>query len=370
MAVAIRTSARGMFKSCRKRWYYQTPKPMGLHLEYTPGIPALDFGVAIHDALEEYYAPEIWGDHIRQQEFSITAFLDSWGKQVKRVKDAEKWDVEIEKQFDDQREMGLSMLRHYFEWAPKADLGWTPLHSEVGFEVPIPVPEDMLDMVKRNMRFEVKGDDNHLYWLNSEQGDWEQVVYQGRIDLILQQDIDEALWILDHKTAAQFGDMPHLEMDQQCGSYMWGLKQLGIQTEGVIYSELKKTKVKEPQILQSGQLSKNKNQGTSALMYRAKLQEMGLSEEGYQDILAKLSEKEFFRRFQVHRNNAELDILHKNIVAEAMDMLDNPFIYPNPSKFNCRGCPFRTPCLSSQDGSDEEYQLYQSGFYRESPKEN
>jgi CRISPR/Cas system-associated exonuclease Cas4 (RecB family) len=192
------------------------------------------------------------------------------------------------------------------------------------------------------------------------------VFYQGRIDLILEDMRDGLYWILDHKTAAQFGQTEHLELDAQCGSYVWGLKKmLNLDVQGIIYSESRKKVPKRPDVLKNGNLSKNKNQGTSYYAYLEAIEEGGHEIGFYREFLDYLQTEgqEYFRRMQVHRSRAELASIERNIQQEAIDMLNNPSIYPNPDRWNCNGCVFRTPCLMRQDNSDWQWHLDNSGLY-------
>lgn len=174
-------------------------------------------------------------------------------------------------------------------------------------------------------------------------------------------------YIVTHNTAAQFGQQEHLELDQQCGSYVWALwKILGLNIAGVIYSEHRKKVPKPPTVLKNGALSKAKNQGTSYDLYVQALDEGGYDTRAYEEFLHYLKTTDsvsYFRRETVHRSTDELAQLERNISLEAIDMLGDPSIYPNPSRWNCNGCVFRTPCLLVQEGGDWEWHLKHSGYY-------
>lgn len=367
--IQIRTSDRYTFKSCRVKWLFQSP--LREHVEYTPGIPALDEGVAVHAGLEAYYDPETW-DWLKDERreavhgLALEAFTEAVRQQIDRVKQNTEYTPDLRERFTVQYKRGRGMLEHYFSWAPKADAELRPVYSEIGFDVPINVPVDMVRAVERSGRFKVMN--GELYFLDSSSGNTvaRQVRYGGRLDVLMEYEPDGTLWVMDHKTTAQFGEMAHLELDPQCGSYLWAIRhQLGLACDGVIYNQLRKAVPKPPQVLQNGKLSKNKQQTTTLDLYRAKLKELGQTEEGYEDFLAHLegASDGYFRRFQVPRSKRELDILHRNIILEAMDMIDDPAIYPNASQWNCRGCPFKTPCVSMQDGSDWRWHLEESGLY-------
>jgi hypothetical protein len=152
-------------------------------------------------------------------------------------------------------------------------------------------------------------------------------------------------------------------MDEQCGSYCWAIQQmLGIKVEGVIYNELFKAVPHKPRLLQKGTLSVDKSQNTTLELYMEAIQEVGQDPAQYRDMLNFLEDQgnKFFRRVQVHRNQTELLNLQDRICLEAIDMLNDPSIYANPTRVNCSGCMFRTPCLTMQDGSDTGWILNQN----------
>jgi len=356
--IIIRTSDRGQFKRCRVLWDFTSK--MRLNFEYSPGIEPLDFGIAIHAGAEVYYDPALWdGPPEVRENLAKAAFQQHMIDWQKRIKAADQWEGRKEV-WQEHLVMGLGMLDHYFLWAPNADKGWRPVKSEIEFEVPIPVSKEAMWTLPQGFQAVGPDDDMVLYY------DGRPVVYQGRVDLILQNEETGELWILDHKTAAQFGQTEHLELDQQCGSYYWALKQLlGLDIAGVIYSEWRKKVPKEPDMLKSGLPSKNKSQSTTPELYKKKLEELGLDIEMYADFLQTLQNdgQQYFRRIPIHRSAEELKALEANIVNEAIDMIDNPRIYPNPSRWNCNGCQFRSVCLMRQEGSDWKWYINSSKLY-------
>jgi hypothetical protein len=356
---AIRTSDRGTFKRCRTLWDYKSP--LRQRLEPIEGPKPLEFGIAIHSALETYYDPELrkLPDLEVVEQLAIGKFNEDCAEQTQRRKDAGLWDDAAKADFEERRELGEGMLNHYFTWAPENDKNWTPILSEVSFEVPVPWPQGVLhDDVRHNWDFDIDIDGNMVY-------EGKPVVYQGRIDLIIQ-DSEGYYWIVDHKTAAQFGDTSHLDMDEQCGSYGWAIhQQLGIPIRGIIYNELRKAVPKPPKRLQRGGFSVAKNQSTTYELYLRTLEGAGENLLNYKEFLKWLSSQQntFIRRSIVHRTNKEFELLAHRIGLEAIEMLGDPFIYPSPNRMNCAGCSFRAPCLARMDGSDEHYFLNDSGLF-------
>jgi len=281
-------------------------------------VEALDFGTAMHKALEAYYQPATWGT-VDKEGNAVQAFLESIKDVQSKVRIGA---LEFETRFEELKALGLGMLDHYFLWAPEHDT-FKPILVEIEFEVPIPGLEG--------------------------------VVYQGRIDLVVEDDY--GYWLVDHKTTAQLAQTEWLALDDQCSSYAWAIReQLGLEVRGVIYNELYKKVPKPPRVLSYGGLSVAKNQDTSFEVYLQTIRKGGYKVKPYLPMLQYLKDnpKQFVRRTKVSYNKKTLDIVEQRIKLEAVEMLGNPTIYPTPSRFNCNGCMFFAPCLALHEGRDPD----------------
>jgi PD-(D/E)XK nuclease superfamily len=315
MPQIIRTSDRQFFKRCRQLWDYTSK----IRQNYEPlaRIEALDFGTAIHAALENFYLPNTWGMIDLQKYNAKQAFLASIKEVEQKVRMGA---LEFEQTFEEQKTLGLAMLDYYFLYSKGHD-DFKPLLVEVEFEVPIP--------------------------------GYEEAVYQGRIDLIVED--DKGYWLWDHKTTAQLAGTEWLALDDQCSSYAWALKkQLGLEVRGVVYNELRKKAPHAPAVLKNGTLSINKQQDTTYETYLATIKELGYKEEAYRPFLEylKANPKEFVRRTKIRFAKDTLNIVEGRIQLEAREMLNDPAIYPTPSRFNCNGCRFFQPCIALHNGYD------------------
>jgi hypothetical protein len=258
--------------------------------------------------------------------------------------------------FIERERLGIGMLENYFGYSRAHDK-FTPIYVEVEFEVPIPVPPG-LNLPSGFGRTE----DGDLTFNGC------PVVYQGRIDMIVQ-DEHGAYWIDDHKTTAQIRAdvVTHLEMDEQMKSYVWAIqRQIGVKIRGSIYNELYKGVPAPPpenKVQRKGRwYSINMSQDTSYELYKATVVENDTNAYNaglYDEFLAFLLNQgnKYFRRTQVMYNDFELEFIGHQICLEAIDMLSDPLIYPNPSRFKCGYCMFRTPCLAHMDGSGDDFVL-------------
>jgi hypothetical protein len=368
----IRTSDRGQFRGCREKWNFGSK----IRQDWTllAGIEALDFGSAIHQGLETYYDPLRWDDDRGVVEYetflSFMRYLEEWKL---RIQAADEWGPDSKEMWDGYVALGRGMLEHYFTWAPKHDKLWRPVKSEIEFEIQIPVPKELMRLVNERELLTMEAFEGvyYLYMWSNEKEDWVPVVYQGRIDLIAEHLETGKYIIIDHKTAAQFGMTAHLHRDVQVGSYAWAVaKMLNLDVREIVYNELKKSVPHAPRMLQKGGLSVAKNQLVTYQTYMAEIQRLGLNPAHYREFLdflkfreANFDEETYFRRTVVSRTPAQLERTEYAICAEAIDMLSDPLIYPNPDRWRCNGCEFDAPCMQRQEGGDEQWFLKNSGLY-------
>lgn len=346
--IVIRTTDRGNFKKCRVLWDYNSKMRMGR--EPTKSNVNLAFGIAIHKGLEAYYDPVLWHHpYSAKATRAVLAFTDDLSEQYKAANQARELSDEEWKECEELIELGQGMLRHYAQWAPQQDKGWTPVAVEQRFQVPVP-------------RF----DGGPLITKNDREGTLHPVVYQVRLDLVVR-DADGNLRLVDHKTAIRFDDLTHLELDTQLSSYLWAYYAFtGEVPKAVIYNQLAKRVPQPPKILKSGLPSKDKSQATTYEMYLDTLTRLGLDTGPYEGILDFLAAQQdnYFRRTHITRTLDELALQERYIRDESIDMASDPAIYPNPSLFHCRGCDFLVPCMVRNEGGDDLFILNDAKFYR------
>jgi hypothetical protein len=352
MKYIIRTSDRKKFKECRLAWdlgskIRQNLEPIGIR---TP----LDFGTEIHAGLERWYDPALWdGPPGARAALSQLAFQEQWRKHRMSYERNGVLSVEAMDDMLQRKELGTKMLEYYFLWSAKRDKGLTPIYTEIEFEVPIMLPTDAITLPE-HFGFSV------AYGLPTLTYRDREVVYQGRIDLIVQ-DSDGYYWLVDHKTAGRFEDNTEfLVRDEQCKSYAWALGwQLGINVRGVIYNELYKGIPEAPARLNTIRkglsFSTNKTQDTTfeLALETFKAEDRAAFRAGLYDpylTFLRTEGREFCRRNRITYTPEMLEILGNQICLEAIDMLSDPYVYPSPDRWKCRWCDFRTPCESLLDG--------------------
>lgn len=382
----IRNSDRQHFKKCRQSWDFGS-KLRGGHQSVSSAEP-LEFGSAIHAGMEAIYNPEWLNSPLVVVEAEahqrFLTYMKGWRKRL-HEHDLYKGTA-METRWPELIELGRGMLTRYIDWAEQEDHDWELVHTEIEFEVPIPIRNRKLqEQINENPKYfsvvgntawfaleTVDGVDNCLVvtveTITSSAGEHDSswnaeyihipVYHQGRIDNLMRFKPTGKIWVWDHKTEKDVKySYEWLELDTQGGTYLWAIKEvLGVDAEGVMFNYLVKDIPKPPKILKSGKVSKDKSQRTTKeLLIEAVEYNLECNPFDYKEFIDNFEEPTYFHREEVLRSSDDLDSIGVAIAQEAMDMIGNPYIYTNPSQFACGYCAFKGPCRVVQDGGDPAY---------------
>ncbi len=222
----------------------------------------------------------------------------------------------------------------YVSWAQEQDVGLTVITRQFQADVPVVAPSGR-GSTKYQFRFKPDG----LVTFGGELWVWEDKAWKT---------IDRA-------------SIKMLQMDEQCGMYLWGLRQLIDRGEapqvvmeafreygypvGVIYNVLRKKLPTVPALLKAGGTSKDKAIDTTYEVYLATLQERDQDPVEYAETLDMLSEKgnTFFVRQKVYRNAAELDEIG-NRIYQASRLVSEGHTFKCVDR-TCAQCQFFPYCL-------------------------
>jgi hypothetical protein len=403
--IPIHTSDRATFKACRRRWNWSSPSKSNLVPKAAVhGIrPPLWFGTGIHKALEKYYHPTLREDPVAVW---LSWFDLQWNGGVVTTEEVDEYvDREPEKIKQDVykvkglsellpnsdeikmnnitftpqelRELGVGMMEFYKQYSERED-DFRVIAVEHDFSVPILDPQGkplyMVDTREMPKDWEPSQTANPYGYLIGKQdiggGYYKQVHARGRMDKIIQEQ-EGKYGILDHKTTARLDDdyFRHLELDEQCTTYIWAAQREAEMydleydnIDFIIYEAILKAYPKPPTVLKSGMPSINRQtESTTAAMFEEFIEKQGLKvvfdvdsklQEYYTWLLEKGDDR-FIHRERVSRNRIQRENAGIRLYYEAVDMLSNPRLYPNPRKeYTCLNCIFRAPCIAVEDGSD------------------
>ena len=324
--IRIRTSERALFRRCRRLWGWQSTNRQNLAVDGT--VDHFWFGTGVHYALEDYHGYNVY-------KTPDTAFL-AYSKATQAIGKAPPNVGEL-------TEMGIGLLQYYSTYwlRNRSALETYWLHGLPQVEV----------------RFEIE-----LVDIRGPQG--QPVIYQGTLDRVAV-DSYGRLWVVEYKTTKQF-QVYHFDVDDQISSYVWAANCIYQKPiAGVIYMQFRKKLPQYPRILATGKLSVNKEQNTTAVMYRQAILDI------YGDIKKAPDENvrflntlvgletedadQFIRRDYVERNQHQVQAQGVKILMEAEDMVNPKLpLYPNPTRDCGWQCGLQSACIAMDDGSDFE----------------
>jgi hypothetical protein len=335
MEMIIRGSEYADFLNCRKKWLYS----------WIEGIEAkrpdakLFFGTAFHKWLENYYNS---GCNKLLADLETSTWINE-----QDTKDMDQIAI------DDMMSLMRGVAEHYHIMYGDTDKKFKIIATE--------------------MEFLVKLD--------------EDLFMTGTIDLVYE--VDGKIRFMDHKTVSSISMYEEKAvMDRQISRYWWALKMIaaGIgrvkdkengvwvtsqalkdkTIDGFDYNLIAKDFPKEPKVLKSGKLSTDKSQKTTFNKYLAKLYELQLNSDDYQEILDYLRTKpnQFHSRVDVKRSDAELESaawefsytsgdIHdvKMMITENPQSIE-PLTYRNITNNCMHMCQFKSLCQTAIDGGN------------------
>jgi len=148
------------------------------------------------------------------------------------------------------------------------------------------------------------------FWLPTDRGTRSRFKVKMKIDLIIKHRLTGKVWIIDHKTCKDLPNDKMLELDDQFGLYVWGMRQRGHDIAGAIHNACRTQRNKTPMKLE-----------------------------------------ESFKRTMLYRTDAELE----TIAVEAWRTMTRAYRIPAgtadraPNSDTCRWrCGFTEPCLGAR----------------------
>ena len=342
-------------------------------------VMPLWFGSGIHWALRHYYDPVLRRDPVEtfktwwDVQWNGGIITEDWLEVTYDRKPVEispgEWKVrgldwillnsdEVREEFEEHRKLGIGMLEYYRDYAARHD-NFTVIAAEHTFSVPVLDP-----------------DGNPLIKVDARDGQKKEVHLRGTQDAIIQDNDTEKYGILEHKSAISIDEAYHekLDKDEQCTTYMYAgeleavMYDLPYTTiDFVLYNAIRKAYPRYPTITSRGVPSiDRKQESTTPELLDKCIEDLGLvgfwpdkpNEKAYYEYVQEIGERQFVERTLVHRNRHEIQSCGLRVYMEAQDMLNDPYIYPNPTgEWYCLRCPFRAPCIAVDDGSQWEFML-------------
>jgi hypothetical protein len=362
----VRNSERGSFKRCRFQWGLNFGVVTGTPLKPLEDGRALRFGDLIHQALAVHYKPGK-----KRGPKPWLAFERIYKRQIEEL-EMERLNMKDEDKWLDARELGMAMLRGYYEEYHDRDEQYEVVSAEQVFQVPISLGNTGFGLGRI------------------------KVVIVGTLDGVWRElsgpKSKRDTFFKEYKTAASI-DLTNLPFDEQAGTYwtyapkyLWSKGLLPNKTypSHILYSFLKKSLPDERPRDEDGRaLNKPTKDALIGACEDLQLPTKGtvpqlmdrLRDEGKIDplLLGEPSEKQpspRFARQPVYRDALDRKRMHERVKAEVVEMLlverGTLKLIKNPGPLympNCRGCPMRDPCeLHETSGDDAMEEMLRSGY--------
>lgn len=371
----ISVTERGGFRTCRRRWYLETIE----NLEKR-GVKnwALDFGTGIHMGLDSFY--RAYADIIEGEplERALEAFEVWYQKVDKDLRFLGDLSAPLRDELLEYNALGQGMLRHYNEYSVEedGDFEWVLVEGVPGPRWSDLAPEKVQPPYAIGAR-PFRHESGRILCpivhpgtkavLSSQKGGHPPYL-SARLDLIgFRRTMGlRGFWILDHKTSASQPSDRGIDFEDQITGYCYVFWRLtGIIPRGTIFNFLVKHLPKEPRLVYNDtKLSTAKDQLTLPDMYESYMREFQVMDSpAHLECLASLKahgRERFFKRFEVERNQHELEQFEKRLFEEYHDMFDaykfpERRAYPNPSYMHCPNCSVNSICQAIEDGSDYDW---------------
>lgn len=353
----IHVSEMRTFSSCKRKWHWSYRE--GWSPPWRPQF--LDFGIAYHKGMESFYQPGLWYSTSVDEKVARAQSAFSLACEQQRA-ECIRLTGEQPDEWDENLELGLAMLDYYGRVIhPEKDNWIEPIATELPFSMKLMDPDSGEAMQCWSAPY---CGQNHYQGAS--------VTFDGTADAIVRDLEDGGLLLLDTKSTKQLSserDEDTLYLDDQVAFYTMALRMwMGWDIRGFIYAEHRKTVPKPPRELSKSSggclYSRDQRQlteyGLALETFKAGDSEAlssGLYDE-YLDFLSGPYAPEYHRRFEITKSLTEMEEAKRVLEVRAADMVDSKLrIYPEPSKFTCRICPFYQPCLGKFMGEDYVFTL-------------
>ncbi len=325
----IRTSDRGTFKRCRRKWSWHSGLKRNLQVRDTPSY--FWIGTGGHFALEDFHGHNHFGHPVE----AFNAYVEA----CKEFQRKHKWGLPDD--WDEQTTLAQGILEHYLIWMQGREhheTVWVDGQPQVEIRCEIPLP------IEPPPGFDV-------------------VVYQLTLDRLVE--IDGEYWITDYKFYKQFSSA-NLAYDAQCSAYIWGAQTIFEKPiAGAILHELVKKVPNEPRILSTGKLSYSATQSTTHRMYREALiniyGDVAKAPRPNVSCLNDLAHQEsenrdnYIKRSWTRRTELQQQAQGSLILMEAQEMCNPDLpLYPNPTRDCSWDCSLQDICLMIDRDDDWE----------------
>lgn len=180
------------------------------------------------------------------------------------------------------------------------------------------------------------------------------VVIEGYLDALVE-DEKGAIWPKETKTYKRNPDYDFLLLNTQSALYTWAVTEMGYSPKGTLWDIIRAKEPGRPQFLKDGKVSKRGIDSTPYTVKKA-LREMGQNPDDYEDLLAKVSYEDYFRRYPVRVNSTVVKGIMDDFKSTAREIMKfgGKLRDRNLGK-GCAWCDYKPLCQADLMGLDTEF---------------
>ena len=286
------------WRKCHRAYYYK----YGLKLRPKKKGIALRRGSIIHECIEAYDSGRSWRKPYRN--FAKQFYEETFKEEIVEMGDIPRMVEELMENYQ----------------ALYENDGLTYLGSEVHFELPL-----------------MPG-----------------VVIEGYLDALVE-DEKGAIWPKETKTYKRNPDYDFLLLNTQSALYTWAVTEMGYSPKGTLWDIIRAKEPGRPQFLKDGKVSKRGIDSTPYTVKKA-LREMGQNPEDYEDLLAKVSYEDYFRRYPVRVNPTVVKGIMDDFKSTAREIMKSgDKLHDRNLGKGCAWCDYKPLCQADLMGLDTEF---------------
>ena len=180
------------------------------------------------------------------------------------------------------------------------------------------------------------------------------VAIEGYLDALVE-DEKGAIWPKETKTYKRNPDYDFLLLNTQSALYTWAVTEMGYSPKGTLWDIIRAKEPGRPQFLKDGKVSRRGIDSTPYTIKKA-LREMGQDPKDYEDLLAKVSYEDYFRRYPVRVNPTVVKGIMDDFKSTAQEIIKsgNKLHDRNLGK-GCAWCDYKPLCQADLMGLDTEF---------------
>lgn len=286
------------WRKCHRAYYYK----YGLKLRPKKKGIALRRGSIIHECIEAYDSGRSWRKPYRN--FAKQFYEETFKEEIVEMGDIPRMVEELMENYQ----------------ALYENDGLTYLGNELHFELPL-----------------MPG-----------------VVIEGYLDALVE-DEKGAIWPKETKTYKRNPDYDFLLLNTQSALYTWAVTEMGYSPKGTLWDIIRAKEPGRPQFLKDGKVSKRGIDSTPYTVKKA-LREMGQNPEDYEDLLAKVSYEDYFRRYPVRVNPTVVKGIMDDFKSTAREIMKSgDKLHDRNLGKGCAWCDYKPLCQADLMGLDTEF---------------